>query len=56
MRDTPSGSDPERAPAKTGTRPGDTYDGRKNSKAGTTDTPLNTRDATPRVIRWSKTA
>ena len=54
MRDTPSGGDAERAPAKTGTGAGDRYDGRSNPKAGTTATPLSTRDATPRVIKWNK--
>lgn len=49
-----SGRSTERAPAKTGSGFGDRYDGRKNPKAGSTDTPLSNRDATPRVIKWNK--
>jgi hypothetical protein len=56
MRGTPSGGDAERAPAKTGSQPGDKYDGRSNPKAGSTTTPVNTRDGSARIIRWNKTA
>ena len=49
-----SGRSAERAPTKTSGLMGDHYDGRKNPKAGTTSTPLSTRDATPRVIKWNK--
>lgn len=55
-RGTPSGGTAERAPAKTGTRTGDAYDGRANPKAGITTPPLATRDTVPRIIRWPRTA
>lgn len=54
---TTSGARNERVPSgKTPPSGGpDTYDGRANTAAGTTDTPLSRRDDVARIVRWTKT-
>lgn len=48
------GRDKEAAPSHSGSGFGQTYDGRANTNAGTTDSPLKSRDPVARVVKWNK--